>query len=219
MKRSTLNFWLDLVSLLVMVALATTGGIMHWVLPAYTGHTHQLFGLDRHGYGDIHFWFSVLTVVLLALHVLLHWEWICCVVGRAVGRPHPSRRARTAWGLGFLAFTILFLGGGLWWASGHVTVPATPSEGAPHRGREARASQEGDGAWAHHADAADCPAAESINGQTTLAEAARASGLDLAAFEERLGLPAGTNPGVTLGRLRRSAGLSVATVREVVCHP
>lgn len=35
--RTSTNFWLDVISLVVMVGLAATGGLIHFVLPAGTG--------------------------------------------------------------------------------------------------------------------------------------------------------------------------------------
>ncbi len=45
MSKTTLNIWLDLLSFLVMLGLATTGGIIHYVLLPGTGYSHMLFGL------------------------------------------------------------------------------------------------------------------------------------------------------------------------------
>jgi hypothetical protein len=82
----------------------------------------------------VHFYLAVAAVGLLALHLLLHWSWVCCVVGKAIGREAPSRRAQTTWGLVLLLGTAVFLVGGLWWAS--ILVQKTGPEGGG-RGRRA----------------------------------------------------------------------------------
>lgn len=133
--RTSTNFWLDVISLVVMVGLAGTGGLIHFVLPAGSGHFYELFGWNRHDIGQVHFYLATAAVGLLALHVLLHWSWVCCVVGKAVGRGTPSRRAQTTWGLVLLLGIAIFLIGGLWGAS--IMVQKTAPEGGG-RGRGAQ---------------------------------------------------------------------------------
>jgi len=130
--RTSTNFWLDVISLVVMVGLAATGGLIHFVLPAGSSHFYDLFGWNRHDIGQVHFYLAEAAIGLLALHVLLHWSWVCCVVAKAVGRETPSRRAQTTWGLVLLLGTAVFLVGGLWWAS--ILVQKTAPEGGG-RGR------------------------------------------------------------------------------------
>ena len=252
--RTSVNFWLDLATLLVMIGLAATGGIIHFVLPAGTGRSLSLFGLDRHEYGDVHFYLAVTVAALLVLHVLLHWSWVCGVVGRAFGNPEPSRRARTTWGVVVLCFIALFLGAGLWWASGRVVQsiegPASRGQQAGHRFRDSGVSgrraqtrdmramemdldqleQEettrpageqpnaaGKPFVSDHHDA-DCPAGAAIDGRTTLAAAASICGVSVEKMRESLGLPEGTDSGLTLGRLKRLHGLSIHEVRRLACR-
>lgn len=141
--RTSTNFWLDAAALIVMIGLAATGGLIHFVLPPRTGHSHTLFGFGRHDFGQLHFYLGVAAVVLLALHVLLHWRWICCVVGKSFGNAAPSRRARTTWGLALLLGIALLLGGGLWWASSMV------QQTAPERGGRGRRAHLDDTSLGH----------------------------------------------------------------------
>lgn len=127
--RSSTNFWLEVVSLVVMIGLTATGGIIEFVLPPGTGHSHVLLGFGRHDIGRLHFYLAVTAVALLAVHVLLHWSWICCVAGKAIRHPAPSRRAQAAWGLGLLLGVALLLGGVLWSASSLVQRTAPGSHG------------------------------------------------------------------------------------------
>jgi hypothetical protein len=95
MKRTTLNFVVDLIAFANLLLLATTGTILKWVLPpgsggggggrgygfrggrgAGTGQVQQLLGLGRHDWGDIHFVLALLFVLVVLLHLVLHWTWI-----------------------------------------------------------------------------------------------------------------------------------------------
>lgn len=88
-KRATLNFMIDLVSFVDLLFLAVTGTIMKWILPPGTGgHGRALTGgrgrqeikylwsMTRHDWGDIHFILALLFVFLVAVHLVLHWNWI-----------------------------------------------------------------------------------------------------------------------------------------------
>ncbi len=91
-NRTSVNFWLDLLLLIAMIGLFATGGLIHFVFPPGTGCSYRLFGVGRHDLGQIHFYLAVATTMLIALHVLLHWKWICSVVGKTFSNATPSRR-------------------------------------------------------------------------------------------------------------------------------
>jgi len=88
-KRKSLNFIIELVSFVNLLGLASTGFIIKYVLPPGTGgrgrqlhpgngreHIKQLWSMTRHEWGDIHFYLAVIFVSLMAVHLILHWNWI-----------------------------------------------------------------------------------------------------------------------------------------------
>lgn len=79
MKQARLNLIIDLLAFAGFVFLTASGVLMRYILPPGSGHHTTLWGLDRHEWGDIHFWISVAFLVALALHLLLHWRWILSV--------------------------------------------------------------------------------------------------------------------------------------------
>ncbi|MBN1505533.1 MAG: DUF4405 domain-containing protein [Sedimentisphaerales bacterium] len=90
MKRTTLDFIIDSIGFVNLLALAATGAIMRWVLPPGSGggqghgyrggrgagEVRQLLGLGRHDWGDIHFVLAMIFVLLILVHLVLHWTWI-----------------------------------------------------------------------------------------------------------------------------------------------
>ena len=90
MKRSSLNFIVDLVAFLDLLGLAFTGFIMKYILPPGTGglcrelrgdwgrgqHVKQLWSMTRHEWGRIHFYLAIFFVVLMIVHIILHWNWL-----------------------------------------------------------------------------------------------------------------------------------------------
>jgi hypothetical protein len=118
-----------------MIALSVTGGIMFFVLPPGTGHSHFILGLGRHDIGRIHFYLALIAVVMAAIHLALHWNWVACVVARSLGRENPSRSRQMAWGVSLLAGTAALLVAVLWGASSLVEQPSaerTDSRGFGH---------------------------------------------------------------------------------------
>jgi len=93
MKRGTLNFIVDVISFIDLLCLAVTGFIMRYILPpgsagrgrGFRGgrggepvgeQIRDLWSMTRHEWGDIHFYLAVLFVVLMVVHIILHWTWI-----------------------------------------------------------------------------------------------------------------------------------------------
>ncbi|MCF7788729.1 MAG: DUF4405 domain-containing protein [Prosthecobacter sp.] len=80
MSRGPFNLLIDLLaaaSLLVMVA---TGYVLRFPLPPATNRTHELCGLSRHEWGTIHSWASLVLLLVLVIHVVLHWDWIVTMI-------------------------------------------------------------------------------------------------------------------------------------------
>jgi hypothetical protein len=111
MKRATLNFLVDSIAFADLLLLAGTGTIMKWVLPPGSGgggggrgygfrggrgpgpgagQAQQLLGLGRHDWGEVHFILALLFVLLILVHIVLHWTWIKTCAKSILA---PSRRA------------------------------------------------------------------------------------------------------------------------------
>ena len=87
MNRTTLNFVVDTAAFVGFVLLTTTGVLMHYLLPPGSGHHTTIWGLDRHDWGQVHFWISAVFLGSLALHLCLHWRWVTALVR---GRPRQG---------------------------------------------------------------------------------------------------------------------------------
>ncbi|HDP90046.1 MAG TPA: DUF4405 domain-containing protein [Thioalkalivibrio sp.] len=76
MKKPRLNFLVDVAAFAAFVFMASTGVLLVYSLPPGSGRWVTVWGLTRHQWGDIHLWLAVVFLVILALHVVLHWRWI-----------------------------------------------------------------------------------------------------------------------------------------------
>ena len=191
MKRNTLNFLIDLFSLLVMLGLILTGLLMRYVLPhgQGRGRSMTLWGLDRHGYGDIHFWLAAALISLILVHVWLHWEWCCTTISKMLGGKAPGKTRQNIFGVIFLIILIVLIAGGSYWVR-------TQVQTATYESRQSDPSF--------------------ISGQMSLSEAARIGGMTAAELIRKLKLPADTDPHEWLGRLRRFYGFEMQEVRNIV---
>jgi hypothetical protein len=107
MKRPAKNFIIDAVAFAGFVLLTTTGVLMRYVLPPGSGRFKVIWGLDRHGWGNIHFWISTVFLGILAIHLIFHWGWIVNVF---TGKPREGSGFRVGLGIvglvGLLALAI-----------------------------------------------------------------------------------------------------------------
>jgi tellurite resistance protein TehA-like permease len=95
MSRSMVNFILDLVAFLNLLCLVLTGFILKYILPPGSAggygrgfrsgrggeavsaeQIREFLSLGRHDWGDVHFYLALLFVVLMIIHIILHWTWI-----------------------------------------------------------------------------------------------------------------------------------------------
>ena len=75
MKKAELNFAIDLAALAAFILLLSTGFLIYFVLPAGSGQL-EIWGLNRHGWGEIHFWIAISFLLIIGIHFVLHWKWI-----------------------------------------------------------------------------------------------------------------------------------------------
>ena len=97
MKKNTINFIIDLIAFIDLLAITFTGVIMKFVLPPGTGgrhrlltepaglgrnfeqrgsHIKELWTMSRHQWGHIHYILASIFIILMILHIVMHWKWI-----------------------------------------------------------------------------------------------------------------------------------------------
>lgn len=92
MKRILDNLRVDLAAAALMVSMVATGYILRFPLPPGTNKSSMLWGLTRHQWGTVHFWISLGLLVLVVVHVCLHWQWVVVSVKRRFrGASSPSQ--------------------------------------------------------------------------------------------------------------------------------
>jgi len=136
MDKPKLNFVIEALMFLCLMAMAGLGLLMKYFLPSgrdawaqYSSNRQfSWLGWDRHDWGDIHLFLAFILLSLLAVHVILHWRQILGLFQRVV--PDPRQRYRIA--LIFLLLSLLLI---------YFPFLITPDNKA--RGRDGRRAQVG----------------------------------------------------------------------------
>lgn len=87
MKKSIYLF--TLVGLLALTGLVETisGFILWFALPSGGGRQGlelTYWGLTRHTWIGIHDWVAIAMIVIVFIHFLLHWKWVCRMIKQLV---------------------------------------------------------------------------------------------------------------------------------------
>ena len=91
-EKSKINFTIDSLMLIIMMAIAGIGFLIKFILiPGKErwliyGTNVELYwlGLDRHEWGTIHLWLGYILLSLLVLHIILHVKWIINTYARTI---------------------------------------------------------------------------------------------------------------------------------------
>jgi len=102
LNKALVNLVLDVAIGLAFVVEAVTGFVLAIVLPrgGYRGGANPLYGerflVSRDAWLLMHDWGAIIMTAGILVHVVLHWRWITCMVGRmwreAFSGPDRSER-------------------------------------------------------------------------------------------------------------------------------
>ncbi len=140
MNRTIANIIIDIIAAFQFLGMIATGYILRFPLPPGSNKTLSLWGCTRHQWGNVHFWISLGLLVVLIVHLVLHWNWIVTVIGKRchmVKTAHPSliRSGILTGGI-----VVLFIALFAWTAQNSVKEIASPMRGK-HFGHRGSANQ------------------------------------------------------------------------------
>lgn len=113
MKRTHFNALIDAAAMLGFMLLASTGFVLQHQLPPGSGELYGrgvgrgamqrpvelLWGWTRHEWGAVHYWLAWILLIVLSVHLILHWKWIVSMV-----RGTKSEASGWRFALGLFAF-------------------------------------------------------------------------------------------------------------------
>ena len=74
MKKSITNFGMDILLFAVLASQAFTGALLHRFPPELADTA--VLGLARYTWGTIHWVVSLMFVIVIITHLVLHWGWM-----------------------------------------------------------------------------------------------------------------------------------------------
>jgi hypothetical protein len=100
MSKSKINFAVDSIIGVAFVLSALSGIVLYLVPGGYQGGRNPNYGreilfLDHHGWTNLHTWASFVMIAGVAVHLVLHWRWILCMVKNTLrlGEKRPAQQA------------------------------------------------------------------------------------------------------------------------------
>lgn len=91
MKKSKLITLIDIAAFISFIFVVSTGVLMRYVLPPRSGQYIEILGMSRHEWGDIHFYITFIFLVILSIHLILHWRFIRNVLHGQIKEACTSR--------------------------------------------------------------------------------------------------------------------------------
>ena len=116
MSRTILNFLLDGLLLGTFMTLATMSVVVRFIFPPGTqADGWTLWGVSYDGWVAGWFSLSALLAVMVLVHVMLHWSWVCGVIAqrlsKRIGRVVRIDEAnQTLYGVGLLVVLFTLTG-------------------------------------------------------------------------------------------------------------
>ena len=91
MRKSTLHFSIDAAAFFLFLFLVSTGTLIYLVLPPGSGQL-SIWGMTRHEWGDLHFIAALGFLLLISIHLILHWNWIKINIRGHTGNTATKKR-------------------------------------------------------------------------------------------------------------------------------
>lgn len=136
MSRASINFLVDCVLFLLFLSLFWTSILIQSFLPPPSeSHGATVAGLGYDQWARISFWLTIAFAIIVGLHLILHWTWVCGFVATRWARLRGRRvemneSVRTVYGVIMLISVItLFLA--LWFAASLTTRLPSQREASP----------------------------------------------------------------------------------------
>ena len=73
MKKNIMNFWTDILIFINFIGVIFTGVLLHRF--PYEVSESTILGITRYDWGDIHWALSLIFIILIFAHLVLHWNW------------------------------------------------------------------------------------------------------------------------------------------------
>ena len=85
-NKTKANFWLDMAILTLFATTAITGLLLWLIVPGGRDNQGLTFlTLTHYDWNEIHVWAGIGMLIGSVVHLVWHWQWICCIADRIFG--------------------------------------------------------------------------------------------------------------------------------------
>lgn len=113
LSMSLINFFLDAALFGTIIFVMWVAVILKVIFPPATyAQGWELWGMSFNQWHDLQFYALCIFAVLAVEHVVLHWNWVCCVAATQVFRlkSKPDEGSQAVYGVGtFIAIMIVMM--------------------------------------------------------------------------------------------------------------
>jgi hypothetical protein len=222
-NKSNINFFIDALLLLVFSAIIGIGLMIKYVLltgeqkrEIFGANIEQTFwGLDRHGWGDIHLYLGFASAALLLLHIIFHWSMIVAMFKKFF----ENIKLKNAIAIIFLSLCLFLT------ISPLLIQPKNGGIESKHIDMEPNAAYSDKDAANNIAEAKTKNEAVpevhkervlNIRGYMSIAEVCKNYKVPAKHFKEKLGVPASTPDNTVLSILRKQYGIKMSDIEKVI---
>ena len=240
MNKTTLNYIVDMIMFVLMMAVIGIGFLMKFILITgqerwikYGRNVEEAFlGLDRHGWGKIHLIIGLILFGVLILHLILHWK----AITRFLIHAFEKKLCRLFFVTSLLLVSLLLLvfpffvkteitalesGYGRQYRQNPTSDPEASIEISPEYTMppEAKTNKRSMAEEVHpqKREVREALKAEiEVKGYMSLKEVATRYAVQTDQIKARLKLPLNTPDNERLGRLRQQYGFTMSDVRDAI---
>ena len=87
-KRTKINFFIDLFMAVSFFIVAIAGLVIFFFLPSgvIRGGYQEFLSLTKQTWVAVHNWFGIILIILMTIHLILHWNWIVTMTKKLIQR-------------------------------------------------------------------------------------------------------------------------------------
>jgi hypothetical protein len=225
-NKTHLNFVLDALMFMDMTIIGGLGFLMKYTLPPgrerllASGDTArtQFLGMDRHQWGSIHLYAALFLLIILAVHIYLHWNMIVEIYRNMI----KSKVTRTVIAVVFISIcAVFFVFPFLLSALASRNGGNSQGNYGSHRNESSSngsSLKEGqtDSTRNHQQGDSEIEGTETLRGSMTIGEVASACNITPDEVKKRLNLPDKVATDEQVGQLKKQFGFTMQQVREAM---
>lgn len=114
LSMALVNFWLDATLLATISFVGWIAAMLQIVFPAPTAAAGwKLWGLSYNQWHDAQFFSLCVFALLVLVHVMLHWNWVCSLIATQVlrAKSRPDEGLQTIYGVATLIGLLTVIAG------------------------------------------------------------------------------------------------------------